>query len=85
MVRSAFPDWTVEIESMVEEGSIIFVRWKASATHEGVFHGIPSTGRYVSVTGINMYKLSDGLVTEEWEQMDSLGLLQQLEALPPSA
>ena len=83
MVHSAFPDWHVEIQSISEEGSLVCVRWQGTATHGGVFHGIPPTAKQVTVTGINIYEMRNGKIAREWEQMDSLGLLTQLGALPP--
>jgi steroid delta-isomerase-like uncharacterized protein len=80
--RSAFPDWKVEIGEIIAQGDVVAVRWQAAATHQGVFRGIPPTGRQVSLTGINMYHVAEGKVDAEWEQMDSLGMLQQLGVLP---
>jgi steroid delta-isomerase-like uncharacterized protein len=82
MIHSAFPDWRVEIEDLVAEGGTVAVRWRGEVTHQGVFHGIAPTGRRITVTGINFYRVEDGKVTAEWEQTDSLGMLQQLGALP---
>ena len=58
------------------------IRWKGLVTHKGAFYGIPPTNKRVSVTGINAYEIVDGKVATEWEQTDSLGLLQQLGSLP---
>lgn len=81
-LRAAFPDWHVEIVELVAEHETVAVRWSATATHHGAFHGIAPTGRRIRVSGINMYRVAAGAITEEWEQMDSLGLLRQLGALP---
>lgn len=80
-LREAFPDWTVQIETIIGEGDVVAVRWTGSATHAGVFRGIPATGRSVVVGGMNFYLLSQGRIALEWEQMDSLGLLAQLGVL----
>ena len=77
-VHAAFPDWRVGIEEIVAEGDSVAVRWAGEVTHEGPFHGIPATGKRLSVSGINVYKVDGGVITEEWEQMDSLGMLQQM-------
>lgn len=82
-VHVAFPDWRVQIQAIVAEGNTVAVRWKGSVTHEGVFHGIPPTGKKISVCGINVYQIEEGKIAKEWEQMDSLGMLQQLGVLPP--
>jgi steroid delta-isomerase-like uncharacterized protein len=83
-VHAAFPDWRVRIEDMVVDGATAAVRWTGEVTHEGPFHGIPATGKRISVSGINLYRTQDGRIAQEWEQMDSLGMLAQLGALPPT-
>lgn len=45
--------------------------------------GIPPTGKPVTVTGINLYRVVNGKIVEEWWQEDILGLMQQLGVLPP--
>ena len=84
MTRVAFPDWQVDIDEIITQGGAVAVRWRAAATHQGVFRGIPPAGQRVSLTGINMYHVTDGKIDAEWEQMDSLGMLQQLGVLPKS-
>lgn len=76
-VHMAFPDWQVEVQD------IVAVRWSGKAIHKGVFYSIPPIGKQISVCGTNMYRIENGKISEEWEQMDSLGMLQQLGILPP--
>ena len=80
--REAFPDWRVDIEDIVGDTSGVAVRWSGTVTHLGPFHGAPATGRKISVSGINVYRIEDGKIAQEWEQMDSLGMLGQLGLLP---
>ncbi len=82
ITRSAFPDWRVEAADIIIEHDTAAVRWFGTATHQGSFHGIRPTGRQVRISGINIYRILGGKIAEEWEQTDSLGLLQQLGALP---
>ena len=82
--HEAFPDWRVEILGLIAEANGAAVRWSGLVTHEGPFRGIPPTGRRIAVTGINVYEISEGRIAAEWEQTDSLGMLQQLGVLPPS-
>jgi steroid delta-isomerase-like uncharacterized protein len=82
VTHAAFPDWRVSIESIVGEGPQIAVRWSGKVTHLGPFHGAPPTGRQITVSGINFYRLEGSKVAEEWEQTDSLGMLGQLGMLP---
>ncbi len=80
--HQAFPDWRVEIAQIIVDGPLVAVQWHGRVTHRGAFHGLPPTGRTVTVTGINIYAISGDRIQTEWEQTDSLGLLQQLGALP---
>ncbi len=81
--RAAFPDWHVEIADLVVEGNLAAVRWHGQVTHAGPFRGIPATGRCIAVSGINLYHVSEGRIAAEWEQTDSLGMLQQMGVGPP--
>ena len=82
-VHVAFPDWRVQIQAVVTEGNTVAVQWKGNVTHDGVFHGIPPTGKRISVCGINIYQIEEGKIAKEWEQMDTLGMLQQMGVFPP--
>jgi len=85
MMRSAFPDFrfnTIEDKDMIAEGDKVAGRWIATGTHKGEYMGIPPTGKKVTVEGIMISRFADGKVVEDWESVDSLGLLQQLGVIP---
>ena len=52
-----------------------------SGTHKGEFRGIPTTGKEVSFNATNFITLHDGKITEEWVNADTMGLMQQIEAI----
>ena len=79
--HEAFPDWRVEIVQILSERETVAIRWQGEVTHLGEFHGIPPTGQKIQVAGINFYRIDGGLVAEEWEQTDSLSMLQQMGVL----
>lgn len=78
LTRAAFPDWRVEIAAIIADGSHVAVRWSGRVTHAGDFRGIPATGKQIDVSGINIYEVTEGEISAEWEQMDSIGMLRQL-------
>jgi steroid delta-isomerase-like uncharacterized protein len=80
--RLAFPDWRVDISALLIDEGMAAVRWVGTVTHQGDFYGIPPTGRQIRVSGINLYRIADGKIAEEWEQTDSLSMVRQLGALP---
>lgn len=82
MFRTAFPDGHTRIDDMIAEGDKVVLRWTDGGTHRGEFMGIAPTGRPVSITGIDIYRIADGKIVEYWANEDELGLLRQLGAIP---
>jgi steroid delta-isomerase-like uncharacterized protein len=79
--RSAFPDFHTTIEDQIAEGDRVATRWTMRGTHEGEFRGIAPTGKRITVTGIGIFRFSEGKVVESWDSFDQLGMLQQLGAV----
>jgi steroid delta-isomerase-like uncharacterized protein len=75
---AAFPDLEVGLEDEIADGDRVAIRYVWSGTHRGDFMGIPATGKTVSVLGTSVFRISEGLVAEEWHLDDLLGLMQQL-------
>jgi len=78
MYRSAFPDSHVVYEDLHAMGDVVVGRWSATGTHQGPLPGVEPTGRRISITGITIYRLHNARITEAWEQLDLLGMWQQL-------
>jgi steroid delta-isomerase-like uncharacterized protein len=85
MYHSAFPDIQLTIDDMVAEGDKVVTRFTARGTHRGELMGIAPTDKQAVVGGISIVRVAGGKVTEEWDQLDMLGLLQQLGAIPAPA
>ena len=77
-LRGAFPDIQVSIDETVEQGDLIASRWTANMTHLGDDLGVPATGRRVTVTGMSMARLRDGIMVEGWNNWDTMSLMQQI-------
>jgi steroid delta-isomerase-like uncharacterized protein len=82
MLHAAFPDLTLVERDAVAEGDRVATRWTVSGTHRGEFMGLPATGRRFTITGMSIYRVAGGKIVEGWVNDDSLGMLQQLGALP---
>jgi len=81
---SAFPDIHFTIEDMVAEGDKAAVRWTMTGTHKGEFSGIPPTNKKVTIWATTIDRVAGGKFVETWERYDTLGLMQQLGAVPTS-
>jgi predicted ester cyclase len=79
---AAFSDVVHTVEDQLAEGDLVVSRISAVGTHTGEFLGIPPTGRRVTMGGIAIHRIHDGRLVEHWAQVDALGLLQQLGAIP---
>jgi steroid delta-isomerase-like uncharacterized protein len=82
MYRSAFPDLHVEVEDQVAEGDKVATRWRASGTHDGEIAGVPATGNWVEITGMEISRISGGKIAEIWDNYDVMGMMQQIGAIP---
>jgi steroid delta-isomerase-like uncharacterized protein len=79
---TAFPDMHWVVEEMVAEGDKVVTRFTWTGTHHGVFLGLPATGRSVVVKGVVIDELAGGKMSRSRILMDSLGMMQQLGAIP---
>ena len=85
MYRGSFPDMRMTIEEQLAEGDKVVTRWSVRGTHQGELMGIAPTGKQVVVTGIFIDRIESGQVAESWANWDTLGMLQQLGAIPEGA
>ena len=69
------------VQDLIADGDRVIERIQAGATHTGEFNGI-SPGKQVEWTEIHIYRLEDGKIAEQWSEIDLLGLLVQLGAIP---
>jgi len=82
IVARAFPDVHATIEDLIAEDDKVVERTTALGTHKGEFNGVPPTGKSVEWTEIHVYRIEDGKVAELWSEIDFLGLLTQIGAMP---
>ncbi|MFC1583759.1 ester cyclase [Candidatus Neomarinimicrobiota bacterium] len=81
--RTGMPnDLSVKHFETIAEGDLVMIRFEGGGTHEGVLMGVPPSGNYVTVTGIDLFRIEDGKIVEMWQELDVLGMMQQIGALP---
>jgi steroid delta-isomerase-like uncharacterized protein len=73
------------IDELDDTGDKVTVLWTATGTHIGELMGLAATGNEISVEGISVFTVDDGLITDQRTVWDALGLLQQLGAVPAAA
>ena len=84
-LRFAFPDLQFTIEEILANGDKVVVRTTMQGTHKNSFLGVDPTNKQVTVTGIDIFRIADGVVVERWGTLDGLSLMEQMEVFIPMA
>ena len=79
---AAFPDIRFTIEDLVAEGDKVVTRWSCTGTHQGEFMGLAPTGKQLTPSALDIFRIVEGKVVEERVEFDTLRFFQQLGALP---
>jgi steroid delta-isomerase-like uncharacterized protein len=74
-VVAAFPDAHITIDDIFAQGDQVVVRVVVSGTQEGAILGIPASGRFVQWDGVDVYRLSDGKISNIWAGDDWTAIL----------
>ena len=82
MFRTAYPDLRAVIHDQVAEGDRVVTRKTLHGTHRGELIGIPPTGKKVAIEVIDILRVVSGKITDHWNVVDQLGMLQQLGVVP---
>jgi predicted ester cyclase len=70
-------DIHVTPDFLVAEDDMVVSRDTYRIKHTGEFQGIPPTGKELMVTGIDIYRIEDGKIVEQWFEAD-MRWVQQL-------
>ena len=82
--RAAFHGLQVTVDDIMAEGDKVTARFTARGVHNGEFMGLPATGKGITMTGIEIFRIKDGKIAELWGEANLMGLMQQLGLLPGS-
>jgi steroid delta-isomerase-like uncharacterized protein/4-oxalocrotonate tautomerase family enzyme len=80
--HAAMPDGHMTMDDIITEGDLSTIRMTWTATHTGKFGDIPASGNKVTVTSIGIDRVINGKITEGWGELNMLGMLQQMGAIP---
>jgi predicted ester cyclase len=82
MYRSTFEGAQIKVLRQIAEGEYVATRWEGTGRHTGELMGIAPTGKEVVVTGQTCSRVVDGKIVAEQTNWDTLGMLQQIGAIP---
>jgi steroid delta-isomerase-like uncharacterized protein len=74
----SFPDLHETIEDIIAEEDKVWHRFTTTGTHNGEFRGLAPTGKKVTWTGVNFWRILEGKVIGKGSIYDMLDTLKQL-------
>jgi steroid delta-isomerase-like uncharacterized protein len=78
----AFPDLETVNVDVVAEGDRVAYRWEATGTQTGSYMGAPATHKRITAGGINIARIENGRIAEEWSSWDKVSFLHALGIIP---
>jgi steroid delta-isomerase-like uncharacterized protein len=79
----ALPDLHAVEQDVVAEGDLVVQRLVVTATQRGDLLGLPASGRQVRWNAVDVYRIVDGRISEEWAADDVADIMRQLGAFNP--
>lgn len=76
--RTVFPDYRLTFDEMIVEGNRIVVFATVTGTNTAPLGEVPATGKKIHMSGIYVYLMDNGKITEEWTYFNLLSYYQQL-------
>lgn len=72
------PDLKVTIQASLAEADKVAASFLYEGTQQGPLYGVPPTGKRLSFTSCDIFRLRDGKIAEHWGMGDIAGVLAQL-------
>ena len=80
--------WTFDIyptdepDLLIAEGDLVVHRQTVRMKPKDPFRGFPPTDKEATVANIDIYRIVEGRIVEQWNHADRFGLMYQLGKLP---
>ena len=82
VLLGAFSEGELDIQDTVAEGDKVLVRLHFRGVHSGPFGDHQATGKRFDVAVLDLFRMENGKIAEQWPAIDNIGLQQQIGMLP---
>ncbi len=82
LLLTAFSEIELDVQDTVAEGDKVLVRLVFRGVQSGPFGDYPASGKRVEVAVLDLFRMENGKIAEQWPAIDNLGLQQQIGLLP---
>lgn len=76
--RKAVPDLRCEVKDLLITKDKVTIRMVFKGTHLGMFAGVNPSGKTIEFNAVDVLRIEDGKIIENWHLEDNLTLFQQL-------
>lgn len=77
------PDLYAAEQNVAAENDLVMVRLVVKATQKGDLLGVPASGTAIQWNAVDIYRIRDGRISEEWAADDIAAIMNQLGAFSP--
>jgi predicted ester cyclase len=81
--RAAIPDLKAEIEELLVVNDRAVVRYSFTGHFSGSFKDLKGDGREISFRAVDIYRVQNERISDNWHLEDNLSLMQQLGVVTP--
>jgi steroid delta-isomerase-like uncharacterized protein len=78
---TAFPDWHVAVEQVIESGRFVVVEWHTTGTFRNAFRGYDANGKRFSRRGCAVAEVESARIVRYRDYYDRASLYAQLELM----
>jgi predicted ester cyclase len=79
---TAFPDMKATVNLWVIEDDLVTAYMTYNGTHQAEFLGVAATGKAVTASIIDIFRVKDGKVVELWHNIPNEDILEQIQSAP---
>jgi predicted ester cyclase len=81
--RAVIPDLKAAIEELLVVNDRAVVRYSFTGHFTGSFKDLKGAGREISFRAVDIYRVQNGQISDNWHLEDNLSLMQQLGVVTP--
>src|SRR4051812_43516574 len=80
--RDVFTVDELSDDDIIAEGDKVMIRWTFRGVHKGSYGDIQPTGKELTFSGFDLFRIENGRLAELWTLLDELGMMRQMGAIP---
>lgn len=77
----AFTEIETRADHLIADGDKVMLHWTTSGKHVGPYGDVAATGKRITMTGMDLFRLERDRIVECWSMWDGLSVYEQLGVL----